>query len=171
MTKNRPHTSSLGRKAQGARSRGESRRCSNRHSRGTHNNHTGHRNPPQQHATLGAEDSRVQTAHFRKPKKNWSLTSPMGRKAQGARSRGEPRRCSKRLSRGAHKNCTAHGKSPKQHTQHGEYKTVASKQNTLERHKTDHTLIPWGGRLRAHALGEKPEGAPRDTPAGLTTTL
>jgi len=29
--------------------------------------------------------------------------------------------------------------------------------------------IPWGGRLRAHALGESPEGAPRDTPAGPTT--
>ena len=31
------------------------------------------------------------------------------------------------------------------------------------------STIPWGGRVRAHALGESPEGTPRDTPAGPTT--
>jgi len=127
--------------------------------------------PPQKHATRGAVDSRVQTAHFRKPKKNWPHNSPLGWKAQGARSRGEPRRCSKRHSRGAHNNHTAHGKPPKHNTPHGEQKTVASKQSTLERHKTDHIPIPWGRRLRAHDLGENPEGALGDTPAGPTTTL
>ena len=191
-TKNRTHTSPLGRKVQSARSRRESRRCSKRHSRGAHNNHTAHRNPPQKHATREAEDSRVQTEHFRKTKKNphqspgaegsgrtlsgrtqkvfqetlprgsqqphsareipqtkhatrgaedsrvqtehfrktknWPHTSLLGRKAQGTRSLGEPRRCSKRHSRGAHS-------------------------NTLERQKTSPTPVPWGGRLRVHALG------------------
>jgi len=90
------------------------------------------------------------------------------RKAQGARSRGEPRRCSKRHSRGAHNNQTAH-RSPHKNTQRREQKTVASEQNTSERQKTSPPL-PWGGRLRAHAFGENPEGALRDTPAGRTTT-
>ena len=93
---------------------------------------------------------------------------PMGRKAQGARSRGEPRRCSNRHSRGAHNKQTAH-RSPPKNTQHREQTTNTSKQNTSERQKTSPPL-PWGGRLRAHALGENPEGAPRDTPAEHTTT-
>jgi len=95
-------------------------------------------------------------------------TTPLGRKAQGARSRGESRRCSKRHSRGAHNNQTAH-RSPPNNTQHREQTTITSEQNTSERQKTSPPL-PWGGRLRAHALGENPEGAPRDTPAEHTTT-
>jgi len=54
-------------------------------------------------------------------------------------------------------------------TQHWEQTTITSKQNTSERQKTSPPL-PWGGWLRAHALGENPEGVPRDTPAGHTTT-
>ena len=36
--------------------------------------------------------------------------------------------------------------------------------------ETGPTKVPWVRRLRAHALGENPEGVPRDTPVGSTTT-
>ena len=48
-------------------------------------------------------------------------------------------------------------------------KTDAPDQITSHRRKTS-PPVPRGGRLRAHAFGENPEGAPRNTPAGHTTT-
>ena len=59
--------------------------------------------------------------------RNRSHTSPLGREGQGARSRGEPRRCSKRHSRGVHN-------------------------NTLARRKSSPTPVPWGERFRVHIL-------------------
>jgi len=108
--------------------------------------------PPQKHGCAG---SRRQSRPNRTPQKDRKLahTSPLGWKAQGARSRGEPRRCSKRHSRGAHNNQSALRSPPKNTVAQG---AEDSRVRTEHLRKTENqpTLVPWDGRLRAHALGE-----------------
>ena len=83
---------------------------------------------------------------------------------------GEPRRCIQRHSRSAHYNQKTHRKSPPKHTTRGAEDSRVQTENSRQPKKRGPTPDLWGGRHTAHDLRENPEGALRDTHAGLTTS-